>query len=73
MSISGVAISTRWAGALPLDANLVQHDVDVSWWVTEDAYQRGYYTKLYLALVQWIADAFPFKNPFFSNREIPIA
>ena len=57
----------------PLDANLVQHDVDVSWWVTEDAYQRGYYTKLYLALVQWIADAFPFKNPYFSNREIPVA
>ena len=55
----------------PLDENLVQYDVDVSWWVTEEAYQRGYYTKLYLALGQWIADAFPFKNPYFSNREIP--
>ena len=55
----------------PLDENLVHHDVDVSWWVTDEAYQRGYYTKLYLALGQWIADAFPFENPYFSNREIP--
>lgn len=55
----------------PLDAKLLEHDVDVSWWVTPDAYQGGYYAKLYLALRQWIADAFPFRNPFFSNREIP--
>jgi hypothetical protein len=55
----------------PLDENLLQHDVDVSWWVTPDAYHGGYYARLYLALRQWIADAFPFKNPYFSNREIP--
>lgn len=55
----------------PLDEHLLHHDVDVSWWVTPDAYHRGYYAKLYLALRQWIADAFPFKNPHFSNREIP--
>ena len=55
----------------PLDAKLLEHDVDVSWWVTPDAYQGGYYAKLYRALRQWIADAFPFRNPYFSNREIP--
>ena len=55
----------------PLDETTVQHDVDVSWWVTEDAYHRSYYAKLYLALRQWIADAFPFENPYFSNREMP--
>jgi len=55
----------------PLAENLLQHDVDVSWWVTPDAYQRGYYARLYAALRQWIADAFPFTNPYFSNREIP--
>jgi hypothetical protein len=50
---------------------MLQRDVDVSWWVTPDAYRRGYYVKLYLALQQWIADAFPFRSAHFSNREIP--
>jgi hypothetical protein len=55
----------------PLDETLLQHDVDVSWWVTPEAYRAGYYTKLYRGLQQWIAEAYPFTNPFFSNREIP--
>ncbi|MEO8622760.1 MAG: GNAT family N-acetyltransferase [bacterium] len=55
----------------PLDEHVLQHDVDVSWWVTREAYQVGYYARLHLALGQWIADAFPFTNPHFSNREIP--
>ena len=65
------AISTRWAGALRSIPRLLQHDVDVSWWVTPEAYDGGYYVKLYLALQQWITDAFPFRNAYFSNREIP--
>ncbi|MEO7458462.1 MAG: GNAT family N-acetyltransferase [Gemmatimonadaceae bacterium] len=55
----------------PLDAKLLPHDVDVSWWVTSSAYQAGYYEKLFRALRQWSTNAFPFSNPFFSNREVP--
>jgi RimJ/RimL family protein N-acetyltransferase len=55
----------------PLTEELLAHDVDVSWWVTPDAYGRGFYTKLYAALQRWLADAFPFENPYYSNREIP--
>jgi hypothetical protein len=55
----------------PLSENLLQSDVDVSWWVTAEAYQRGYYAKLDAALRQWIAEDFPFAHPHFSNREIP--
>jgi hypothetical protein len=55
----------------PLTEELLAHDVDVSWWVTPDAYERGYYTKLYAALQRWLADSFPFENPYYSNREIP--
>jgi hypothetical protein len=55
----------------PLTEELLAHDVDVSWWVTPDAYESGYYTKLYAALRRWLADSFPFENPYFSNREIP--
>ncbi len=35
-----------------LTDDLMRHDVDVSWWVTTDAYERGYYAKLYHALDQ---------------------
>jgi Acetyltransferase (GNAT) domain len=56
---------------VPLSEELVKHDVDVSWWVTTDAYEQGYYTKVYDALVRWIDAAFPFTNPYFSNVEIP--
>jgi RimJ/RimL family protein N-acetyltransferase len=55
----------------PLDESLVRHDVDVSWWVTPDAYARGYDVKLHRALQRWVADAFGWKKPYFSNREIP--
>lgn len=54
-----------------LTEELMQHDVDVSWWVTADGCERGYYTKLYAALRRWIEAAFPFRSPYFSNTQIP--
>ena len=54
-----------------LDERLLHHDVDVSWWVTTSAYALGYYAHLYAALRHWIAEAFPFQDPHFSNHEIP--
>jgi hypothetical protein len=55
----------------PLTDELLEYDVDVSWWVTPDAYDRGFYAKLYIALRRWVADAFPFKKPYYSNAQIP--
>jgi hypothetical protein len=54
-----------------LTEDLLGHDVDVSWWVTGDAYERGYYGKLYEALARWVVTDFPFRSPYFSNRERP--
>jgi RimJ/RimL family protein N-acetyltransferase len=54
-----------------LTEELLDHDVDVSWWVTPDAYRRGYYAKLFAALEHWVAEDFPFARPYYSNREIP--
>jgi RimJ/RimL family protein N-acetyltransferase len=54
-----------------LTGDLIAHDVDASWWVTQDAYERGYYEKLHRALCQWIAEEFPFEAPYFSNVDIP--
>src|SRR6185437_11163928 len=45
--------------------------VDVSGWVTPDAYEHGYYTKLYAALRHWTGTSFPFPRPYYSNTEIP--
>ena len=56
-----------------LTAELLHHDVDVSWWVTPDAYKRGYYEKLYRALRRWLADELPFAAPYYSNAEVPSA
>lgn len=55
----------------PLTEELLEFDVDVSWWVTPDAYQRGYYAKLYAALQHWAETMFPFWRPYYSNAEIP--
>ena len=54
-----------------LTEQLVHHDVDVSWWVTPDAYARGRYEQLHRALQQWVADEFPFDAPYYSNAELP--
>ncbi|WP_326642376.1 hypothetical protein OIE67_19725 [Nonomuraea fuscirosea] len=55
----------------PLTEELLGHDVDVSWWVTPDAYESGFYVKLYDALRHWLATEFPFTAPYYSNNEIP--
>jgi hypothetical protein len=55
----------------PLSEALLAHDVDVSWWVTPGAYERGHYAKLYRALQRWVADEFPFRAPYYSNAAIP--
>ena len=54
-----------------LTEGLLDHDVDVSWWVTPEAHERGHYTTMYSALRHWIATAFPFSNAYYSNLEIP--
>ena len=58
-------------GRTELTEELLEHDVDVSWWVTPGGYERGYYTKAHAALRHWVTNDFPFRKPHFSNREIP--
>jgi hypothetical protein len=55
----------------PLTEELLRYDVDVSWWVTPDAYQAGYYAKVYAALRHWNETVFPFWRAHYSNAEIP--
>lgn len=55
----------------PLTEKLLSYDVDASWWVTPDAYERGYYTLAYDAIRHWMATTFPFWTVYYSNAEIP--
>jgi hypothetical protein len=50
---------------------LMEYDVDVSWWVTPEGYERGYYAKVHAGLQRWMTGEFPFWRPYWSNREIP--
>jgi hypothetical protein len=56
----------------PLSAELLTNDVDVSWWVTPEAYERGLYATLYEALQVWVVRDYPFRNPHYSNVQLPI-
>jgi hypothetical protein len=60
-------------GRTELTEDLLRYDVDVSWWVTPNAYERGHYRTLYRALRHWLAEEFPFQAPYYSNAEIPDA
>jgi hypothetical protein len=55
----------------PLSAELIAYDVDVSWWVTPDAYAAGCYATLYEGLRHWLAAEFTFWKPYYSNIQIP--
>ncbi len=54
-----------------LNNDLLQYEVDASWWVTASAYEKGYYDKLYVGLKEWLVSSFPFKEVYYSNKEIP--
>jgi len=53
-----------------LEENLLKYQVDASWWVTSDAYQKGYYKKLQTALDGWLSNEFGFTQIYYSNKEM---
>lgn len=70
-SYLGCAYLYPMGGRTTLTEDLLAHDVDVSWWVTPSAYDRGYYAKAHAALKHWLAGDVPFHSPYFSNRRLP--
>ena len=49
----------------------IDSDVDASWWVTQTAYDRGYYEKLKQALDKWLVEDFQFNSILYSNKLSP--
>jgi hypothetical protein len=54
-----------------LTEELARHDVDVSWWVTAEAHEAGFYERAHEALRRWVSEDYPFTDPYWSNRELP--
>jgi hypothetical protein len=47
-------------------------DVDVSFWVTQKAFDQGMYPVLYKTLDDWLKSNWPFKKIVYTNEELPI-
>jgi len=47
-------------------------DVDASWWVTTEAFNKGIYDELYKALSGWLKEKWPFEKVFYTNNLIPV-
>jgi RimJ/RimL family protein N-acetyltransferase len=45
--------------------------VDVSFWVTQKAYDKGLYKVLYKTLDDWLKTTWPFEKIAYSNKELP--
>ena len=54
-----------------LSRDLLNYDVDVSWWVAAEAFDRGLYARAHAALQAWLAAAFPFRAVWWSNARMP--
>jgi hypothetical protein len=46
-------------------------DAIINMWVSQPAYDRGIYPKLWSFVEQWVSADWPFKNPYFSNPTKP--
>jgi hypothetical protein len=45
-------------------------DVDVSFWVTQKAYDQGLYPRLYKVLDEWLKTTWPFKKIAYTNKKL---
>jgi len=46
-------------------------DVDVNFWVTQEAFDRGLYKKLYEVIDPWLRNTWHFKNVVYTNETMP--
>jgi hypothetical protein len=46
-------------------------DLDVSFWVTQKAYDEGLYDKVYQALDNWLKTSWPFEKIVYTNLQLP--
>ena len=44
-------------------------DVSISWWVTQKAYDQGFYERLSKDIKEWVEKEWPFKKVFWANKE----
>lgn len=47
-------------------------DVDVSFWVTQKAYDKGLYKVLYITINSWLKSSWPFNKIAYTNKKLPV-
>lgn len=47
------------------------YDIDLSWWVTQEMYNQGFYDQLGRDIKEWLEKEWPFKKVYFSNKVLP--
>lgn len=57
-------------GRTLLDDITDEYDADFSWWVTKEAFEQGFYERVYSALKSWESEL-PFGEVLYSNKLIP--
>ncbi|MEK9200822.1 MAG: GNAT family N-acetyltransferase [Patescibacteria group bacterium] len=46
-------------------------DVSISWWVTQEMYDKGFYEVLSKDVKEWVETKWPFKEVFWANKQLP--
>lgn len=49
----------------------VDHEVDISWWVTQKMYDQGFYETLSRDVKEWVQTEWPFKKVNWANEHLP--
>lgn len=52
-------------------ASSEESDVCISWWVTQEMYEKGFYEKLSLDVKEWVGKEWPFEKVFWVNKLLP--
>lgn len=52
-------------------ASQADSDVSISWWITQEMYDHGFYDVLSQDIKEWVRSSWPFKKVFWANKTLP--
>lgn len=47
-------------------------EVNISMWVTQEEYEKGFYPVLFKTVKEWVEKSWPFRNVHYANKGIPV-
>ena len=55
----------------PITSENNEFSVDVSWWVTQEMHDQGFYKTFFEDIKTFLKEDWLFLNPYFSNKIMP--